>query len=206
MPQDRKLLEPTATIVSIALRLLLTLTAAGLVSRIVRGGWTNGTVCVTDDSTTASADTGPFSFFPEKDAFVLTVPQYCAEAPGTYLRLLDELGALPSTLLLLSGLLLAHRLLRDAARKGVHTVRTASRMRVLGWWLLAGSLIARFVEANADAALLAELSTSTDLTAGTWLTMWSAPYLALLTGFSLLTFARITRAGAELREDLAGVV
>lgn len=35
---------------------------------------------------------------------------------------------------------------------------------------------------------------------------WSAPYLAILTGLGLLTFARITRAGASMREDLAGVV
>ncbi|MFK0117120.1 hypothetical protein [Streptomyces sp. NPDC090994] len=204
MSEDRKLLEPTATIVSIALRLLLALTAVGLVFRIVRGGWTDTIVCITDNSTTGSTDAG--AFFPEKGALVDAIPRYCAEAPSTYLRLLDELSALPSTLLLLSGLFLLHRLLRDAAREGVHTARTASRLRVLGWWLLAGSLVAEFVEANAGAALLAELSTTADLTAGAWLTMWSAPYLALLTGLGLLTFARITRAGADMHEDLAGVV
>lgn len=45
-----------------------------------------------------------------------------------------------------------------------------------------------------------------DFSAGTWLGMWTFPYLAVLTGLGLLTFARITSAGASMREDLEGVV
>ncbi len=190
--------------VSVTLRVLLALTTAGLLLRIVRGGWTDTAVCATDDAATASTATA--AFLPERGALVDAIPRYCAEAPDAYLRLLDELGDLPSTLLLLSSLFPLHRLLRDAAREGVHTARTASRLRMLGWWLLAGSLIAEFVEANTGAALLPELSAGTDFTAGSWLTAWSTPYLAVLTGLGPLTFARITRAGAVMREDLEGVV
>ncbi len=106
-------------------------------------------------------------------------------------------------MLLLSGLFLLHRLLRGAARDGVHTVWMASRLRQLGWWLLVRSLVVEIVEANARAALLAEMATSAEFTADAWLDMWTFPYLAVLVGLGLLTFGRITRAGASLRENLA---
>ncbi|MFJ5308437.1 hypothetical protein [Streptomyces sp. NPDC088350] len=204
MSEDRKLLEPMATVVSIALRTLLALLTAGLVFSVIHGSWGSVSACVTDDS--ASSSTAPSGFLPENGAQVGSVPRYCAENPDAHLRLLDELGTLPSTLLLISGLFLLHRLLQGAARDGVHTVRTASRFRRLGWWLLLGSLAVEIVEDNARAALLAELAKTADFTAVAWLDMWSTPYLAVLTGLGLLTFARITRAGASMREDLQGVV
>jgi hypothetical protein len=204
MTDDRKLLEPMATVVSIVLRTLLVLLTAGLVYSALHGSWGDINVCVADESTTGSGTPG--AFVPESGAQVDSIPRYCAENPDASLRLLNELGALPSTFLLISGLFLLHRLLRSAARDGVHTVRTASRLRLLGWWLLVGSLVVEITEANARAALLAELAESADFSAGTWLDMWTAPYLALLTGLGLLTFARITRAGASMREDLEGVV
>lgn len=58
MSEDRKLLEPMATVVSVVLRALLALLTAGLVLRVVRGSWGDAVVCVTDDSTTVST-TGP---------------------------------------------------------------------------------------------------------------------------------------------------
>ncbi|WP_406126345.1 hypothetical protein OHQ89_31250 [Streptomyces canus] len=203
MSEDRKLLEPMATVVSVVLRALLALLTAGLVLRVVRGSWGDAVVCVTDDSTTVST-TGPT--LAESGVRVDSVPRYCAESPDTYLSVLHQLGTLPTTLLLISGLFLLHRLLRDAARDGVHTERTASRLRLLGWWLLVGSVVAEVAETGARAALLAELSKATDFSAGTWLDLWTPPYLAVLTGLGLLTFARITRVGAALRIDLEGVV
>jgi len=204
MTEDRKMLEPMATVVSIVLRTLLVFLTAGLVLSVAHGSWTDRSVCVTDQSTIGSITADVF--IPENGAQVDAIPRYCAEAPDAHLRFLNELGELPSTLLLISGLFLLHRLLRGAARGGVYTVRTASRLRLLGWWLLAGSLVAGIIEANAEAALLAALAKSEDFTAGTWLGMWTPPYLAVLTGLGLLTFARITRAGTSMREDLEGVV
>jgi hypothetical protein len=205
MPEDRKMLEPMATVVSIALRILLALAAAGLVFKVVYGGWADTLACVTDDSS-MSSHTAAGTLAPEKGAQVDWIPRYCADAPDVHLRLLNELGELPSALLLIVGLFLLHQLLQRAARDGIHTARTASRLRLLGWWLLLGSLVAGIIEAVARTALLAELATSEDFTAGAWLNMWSPPYLAVLTGLGLLTFARIVRAGAAMREDLEGVV
>jgi hypothetical protein len=204
MTEDRKMLEPMATVVSIVLRALLVLLTAGIVYSVIHGSWGGVNVCIADESTTGSGAAGPFA--PESGAQVDSIPRYCAENPGAQLRLLNELRELPSTLLLISGLFLLHRLLQGAARDGVYTVRTASRLRLLGWWLLVGSVAVEIAEANARAALLAELAQSADFSAGTWLDMWTAPYLAVLTGLGLLTFARITRAGTSMREDLEGVV
>ncbi|MFI7017487.1 hypothetical protein [Streptomyces sp. NPDC050164] len=204
MTEDRKMLEPMATVVSLALRTLLVFLTAGLVFSVIHGSWADVDACIADESTTSSVTAD--AFIPENGMQVDSIPRYCAETPDALLRLLDELGELPSTLLLISGLFLLHRLLQGAARDGVYTVRTASRLRLLGWWLLVGSLVAEIIEANAKAALLAALTKTADFTAGTWLSMWTPPYLAVLTGLGLLTFARITRAGTSMREDLEGVV
>ena len=204
MSEDQKMLEPMATVVSIALRVLLTLVTLGVVFKTVHGGWGGGLVCMTDDSTSGSVGAGRFS--PEKGVSVDAIPHYCADSPGTALHLLDEFSTLPSSLLLIGGLFLLHQLLKGAARDGIYTARTASRLRVLGWWLLAGSVVAELIESNLKAALLAELTTTSTFSAGAWLGMWSAPYMAVLTGLGLLTFARITSAGAAMREDLEGVV
>lgn len=204
MSEDRKMLEPMATVVSIALRVLLALVTLGVVFRTVHGGWGDGGACITDDSTGVGIDGG--YFFPEKGAQADAIPHYCAEAAGTSLQFLDQLTTLPSDLLLIGGLFLLHRLLQGAARDGVYTALTASRFRLLGWWLLAGSLVADLIESNAKAAVLAKLATNHDFTAASWLEMWSTPYLLILTGLGLLTFARITSAGAAMREDLEGVV
>ncbi|MFF5025398.1 DUF2975 domain-containing protein [Streptomyces collinus] len=122
------------------------------------------------------------------------------------MRVLEALGSLPSSLLLIGGLYLLHRFLRGAAREGVYTARTASRLRLVGWWLLVGSLVVEFAEANARAALLAALAKDVDFSAGSVLGMWNFPYLAVLTGLGVLTSARITRQGVSMREDLEGLV
>ncbi|GAA2783035.1 hypothetical protein GCM10010521_72110 [Streptomyces rameus] len=199
------MLEPMATVVSIALRVVLALVATGVVLSAVHGGWAGTTICITDDSSSSSHETVG-ALAPEQGAQIGWIPYYCADRPDAHLRLLHELGQLPSMLLLISSLFLLDRLLQGAAREGVYTERTASRLRALGWWLLAGSVIVEIIQANAKAALLAELAKDAHFTVGAWLNMWSAPYLAILTALGLLTFARITRAGASMREDLAGVV
>ncbi|GGJ64860.1 DUF2975 domain-containing protein [Streptomyces brasiliensis] len=204
MTEDRKMLEPMATVVSVVLRILLALATAGLVLSVARGSWGSFSVCIADESSTSSATPGGFAA--ESGAQVDSIPRYCAETPDAHLRLLDALSDLPSTLLLISGLFLLYRFLQGAAREGVYTAQTASRLRLVGWWLLVGSLVVEIAEANARAALLAALAKDVGFSAETVLNMWTFPYLAVLTGLGLLTFARITRAGVSMREDLEGVV
>ncbi|MFF4269243.1 DUF2975 domain-containing protein [Streptomyces sp. NPDC001536] len=203
--EDRKMLEPMATVVSIALRLLTALATVGLVLSVARGSWGGGVVCVTDESTHISAGDASFGA-PASGALVDSIPRYCAENADTALRLLNQLGELPTTLLLISSLFLLHRLLTGAAKDGIYTTQTASRLRVLGWWLLAGSLLVAIAETTARTALLADLAKEVEFTADSWLSLWSFPYLATLTALGLLTFARITKAGVTMREELEGVV
>lgn len=204
MTEDRKLLEPITTVVSLALRLLTGVVVAGFVFTVTRGGWSDAVVCVTDSKSSSSGAADVFT--PEKGAEVGSVPRYCATDPSTYQRLLDHVGGLLSLALLAAGLLLLNRLLQGAAKEGVYTLRTASRLRALGWLLLIGSLMAATVQAGAEAALLATLAQDATFSVGSWFQIWEPPYLALFTAVGLVTFARIIRVGTRMQEDLEGVV
>ncbi|KFG72642.1 hypothetical protein [Streptomyces mutabilis] len=204
MTEDRKLLQPFSTVVSVALHVLIAALSVGVLSKLFLGGWGTGDICVAD--TTASSSTKPTGFAPEQGASVDSVPRYCVENPSSHQRLLDQLDRLPFLLLMIAVLFLLNRLLQGAARDGIYTLQTVSRFRLLGWWVLLGSLAAEVVQANAKAALIASLAESKDFSAASWLGMWTPPYLAVLIALGLLTFARITRAGTAMREDLQGVV
>ena len=51
------------------------------------------------------------------------------------------------------------RLARAAARDGVYTAQAARLVLILGWWLLAGGLVANIAEGFARVNLLAQLVT-----------------------------------------------
>ena len=200
--QNQKLLEPIATVASVALRLLMALIVAAFALSTVHG-WGGHSVCITDwtsDSSYAARD-----FIPEPGARVGSVPRYCAENATDSQDTLAMLGPLTSLVVNVGGLFLLNRLLRCASRDGVHTLQTAGQLRLLGWWLLMGSLAAATVAAVSQTALLASLARGVDFTAFSWIQVWNAPYLAMLVGIGLLTFSRITRAGAKMREDLEGL-
>ncbi|MEW2128969.1 hypothetical protein [Streptomyces sp. NPDC005435] len=203
MTQDQKLLEPMATVTSVVLRLLMASVITGFVLFIVHG-WGGRSVCLTD--WTSSSSYAPRDFAPEPGAVVDSVPRYCARSATASQNALASLGPLASLALYAGGLFLLDRLLRGASRDGVHTARAAGRLRLLGWWLLVGSVVAATVAAVSRRALMASLARSADLTALSWLQDWNAPYLAVIVGLGLLTFSRITRAGAAMREDLEGLV
>jgi hypothetical protein len=121
-------------------------------------------------------------------------------------RLFDFLGGFPSLLLVLGILFLLNRLIQGVSRDGVFTERTVKHLRVAGWWLLIGCLVAEVVEAGAHAALLAPLAQDYAFTADSWLGSWQMPYALVFTALGILTFARLLRAGVAMREDLEGTV
>ncbi|MGW6877748.1 DUF2975 domain-containing protein [Streptomyces xanthophaeus] len=209
MTQDRRLLEPLSTVVSFALRLLVGLLLVSGVLSVINGSapfWGNADTCVTADWITSSSATADSAFAAKAGAHVNALPQYCAENPDTPQRLLAALGHLPSLVVLIGGLALLDRLLKSAARDGVHTIQSAARLRTLGWWLLAGCLMAEVAEAAAQAALLATMTDHVKSSAEAAMQLISLPYAMVLTALGVLTFARITKAGAAMREDLEGVV
>ena len=115
------------------------------------------------------------------------------------------LTLLPPGLLRLGTLYLAMRLARTAARDGLYTIQAARLMLSLGWWLLAGGLVATVAEGFARLNLLGLLVTwHVDWVhqPGSWAPSWPVAWI----GLGLIVFAYIMRTGAEMRGDLEGTV
>lgn len=169
-------------------------------------------VCVTDTTTETSTGSGdPSSDIKAAPGAALVLdahPRYCTkDAPSTMQSLLNIQSKLAPFAFTVGALLLVLRLIKGAERDGLYTTRTAGRLRGLGWWLLAGSVLAAILTSIAERALVASLS------AGNWssnawsgLLLWDVPYMAILTGLGILSFARIMRIGIRMREDLDGTV
>ncbi|MFD8197457.1 DUF2975 domain-containing protein [Streptomyces wuyuanensis] len=209
MAEDRKLLEPFSKTVSGLLRLLVGLLLIAFAFSLFNQGvpfWSTAENCVTAHWMGGSSSAADALFGTRPGAQVTAIPQYCAENPSGYQRFLGLLTDVPSLILLICGLLVLNRLLRSAAQDGVYTQQTAARLRLLGWLLLIGSLVAELAQAVAQAALLATLTKDVAFSPDTVVNTMTAPYLAMLTGLGLLTFARIMNVGAAMREDLEGTV
>jgi hypothetical protein len=100
---------------------------------------------------------------------------------------------------------LVMRLARTAARDGVYTPQAARLVLILGWWLLAGGLVATLAQAFARVNLLSELVTWR-VDWGQWPAAWSVSWPVFWFGLGLIIFARIMRVSAGMRADLEGTV
>jgi Protein of unknown function (DUF2975) len=105
-------------------------------------------------------------------------------------------------------LLLLWRLLVIARRGGPFTVRVAAAMRMLGWCIVAGSVLAAEIEQLATVLLLGSLVSPRPEGIGS---VAVAALRALvpvpaLAGAALLTFARILRLGATMDDEIQGTV
>jgi hypothetical protein len=129
----------------------------------------------------------------------------CATHPSFGQHLAFAVTVLPVDLLRLGALYLAMRLARAAARDGVYTTAFARLLLTLGWWLLAGGLVATMAEALARINLLRQLVTW-HVDWGQWPAAWSVSWPVVWIGLGLIVFARIMRISAEMRTDLEGTV
>jgi hypothetical protein len=139
--------------------------------------------------------------------------QACALHPSSVQWVLFLLTKLPGPALLVCVLLLIWQLIRQASDRGPLTWRAAAIMWRLGWVVLAGTAAAAALGALGTDLLTRMLMTSpTYGAAGTAVdVLLAAPVRALvpvaaLAGAALLTFARITRAGAAMDEELKAIV
>jgi Protein of unknown function (DUF2975) len=128
--------------------------------------------------------------------------------PSTTQRALDTLTSLPSWLMWGSVLFLLVRMIGVASREGPFTARTAAIMRRLGWLIIAGTALALLIQAFAQHELL-----NTMVAGGFsfYTVLLSLPFQAMvpvaaLAGAALLTFARITRLGAAMDDEIRGTV
>ncbi|MDG4858737.1 DUF2975 domain-containing protein [Streptomyces sp. T-3] len=214
MAKLRNPLEPISTVTTT----ILAVTVAVIIASLLAAPFTNITVlgigedsvCVTDTtaSTSVAEKPHPDTFRPAPGATLDldAHPRYCTDAPSALQSVLNTAGSVVPFGFTLGALLLVVRLIRSADRDGLYTTRTAGQLRVLGWWLVAGSVLAAITVSTSEMALTATLSRDSDvlLVAGLW--MWDVPFMAILTGLGVLSFARIMRIGIGMREDLAGTV
>ena len=129
----------------------------------------------------------------------------CTAHPTTGQYLAFAVTLLPLDLLRLGALYLVMRLARTAAADGVYTPQAARLVLILGWWLLAGGLVATVAEAFARVNLLSRLVTW-HVNWGQWPVAWSVSWPVVWFGLGLIIFARIMRISAGMRADLEGTV
>ena len=123
-------------------------------------------------------------------------------------RALAYLGSAPQTLFKLAVFALVGWLLLVARREGPFTPRVHRMLMVLGWLIIAGSVVASAARGVAGAYFLASALTvpvpvKADVLSALYGAVLNAPVLA---GCAVLTLARIMRAGSLMRDDLEGTV
>jgi hypothetical protein len=129
----------------------------------------------------------------------------CAAHPAFGQALAATIAVLPTGLFRLAALYLLMRLARAVARDGVYTTEAARLLLILGWWLLAGGLVATVAQAFARMNLLSELVTW-NVNWGQWPVAWSVSWPVAWIGAGLIISARVMRISASMRADLEGTV
>ncbi|MEV6756620.1 DUF2975 domain-containing protein [Streptomyces sp. NPDC051214] len=210
----RNPLEPMSTTAKALVAFLAVPLGAGLVGMLFADnvsvlGIGDASVCATDTTTTTGSggETPPgLKPAPGAELILDAHPRYCAQDAGMVLNMLDTISRLVPLVVTVTALLLVLRLIKGAEREGLYTARTAGRLRGLGWWLLAGSVLAAILTSVVDRALVASLSAESGMQALSGLVLWDVPFMAIITGLGILSFARVMRIGCTMREDLEGTV
>ncbi|MDQ1726666.1 MAG: hypothetical protein QOK14_711 [Frankiaceae bacterium] len=203
-------LEPIATATDVLLGLVL----AGLLITVVATAFGSGSlfgfggphasVCV-DRPGYGSSDPAPFvPLRPGANLSVMTTGlRLCTDAPTTAERVWYSILVFPSGALLIGALWLMRRVVGEAAR-GIYTRATALRLRTLGRYLVAGCLVQLVVEQVASGRLLNDFLIGGAPIIGA--VRFRLDIAAVLAGVAVLSWARVMRIGAQMRDDLEGTV
>lgn len=209
--KNRNPLEPMATSVNTVLAFLAAVVALGVVGLFTGSGGSFFGI----GSPIACAEV--FSGVPirsDVDLVSGTLPgvqanprtvSLCADDPTGGQQALNVLTGLPSSLAFAGALLIAAWLIRSARKEGIFTERTAGRLRLLGWFVLAGQVVATLLE-SLGRFWLAGTMLRDPLPDMQWLNEWDMPFVALLVGAVFISMARIMRLSTAMREDLEGTV
>ena len=214
---NRKLTEPLETTTlffgllfaaSLLLGAVATLVGTGTI-----GGLGHAEVCVTDTNIGGGSGGNPFTgTYAAKPGAQLQPPNSplsaCARHPGFGQRLLYSLTTMPEVLLWGGILLLLWRLLVIARRHGPFTAQVAGAMRVLGWYIIAGAVVAAAIEQLATVLLFNSLVAPSPegIDSVAFAALRALVPVPALAGAALLTFARIVRLGAAMDDELQGTV
>lgn len=213
----RKLTQPFETVAWLFGGLLLLVAVDGALTSALNGGsFSFGGfglkfICATQPRTGYSGDnwTLPAGIHARPGASLIIngTLQVCASHPGTGLRLLDTLTSLPGMLVWASVLILLWRLVRAARRDGPFTMPVATAMRRLGWVIIVGSVAAGAIQGYAlDALLNTMLVAQNDYGDVPNGAVQALLPTSLLVGAALLTFARITRLGVAMDDEMKATV
>ncbi|RVX41852.1 DUF2975 family protein [Nonomuraea polychroma] len=121
-------------------------------------------------------------------------------SPDTGQYILQALTTFPGFAVSVGAFFLLWRLLWRA-RDGVYLPQVAGQVRVLGWWLLAGGLLAPQIEHFAMMALLDTMAVGES-----YYGIKEIPVVVPLVGLGLLALASVLRTGVRMRDDLEGTV
>jgi hypothetical protein len=131
----------------------------------------------------------------------------CASHPTTGQRLLVSMTWIPTVAFFLAVVLLLARLLRIIRSAGPFAVIVARRLRFLGWFVLAGSLLVTAGQSVAQSAFVSTVVTGSVPAAHDAVNAGiGVIFVPLLIACGLLTLARVIRVGARMSDDLAGTV
>jgi len=202
----RNPLEPLATFNWMVLCVLVLGFGCGIIATMFGSGsvlgWGHDVyVCVSTQGMSANTAGGPFDLYPRPGVSVGTTGlQLCADKPSTGQRWWYTLENLPVTVTVIVVVLITFLALRLAQRRGLYTPGFATRLRLLGWFLVADSVLRPTIEVYASHKLWATMAD------GAMPTEWNPVWAFLFAGLALLSLARIMRVGSAMREDLEGVV
>jgi hypothetical protein len=131
----------------------------------------------------------------------------CASHPTAGQRVLVSLTQVPEIALYLAVVLLLAQLLRGIRAAGPFAVTVARRLRFLGWFVLAGSLVVAVGQSVAQSAFASTVVTGSVPAVRNAVDAGIAVlFVPLLIACGLLTLARVIRVGARMSDDLAGTV
>ncbi len=202
----RNPLEPLATFNWMVLCLLVIGFAGGVILTLFGSGsilgWGHSAyICVSTQGMSANTAGGPFDLHPHSGVGVgSTGLRLCADKPSAGQRWWYTLENLPGTVTAIVVVLITFLALRLAQRHGLYTPGIASRLRLLGWFLVADSVLRPTIEVYASHKLWATMADAS------MPTQWDPVWPFLFAGLALLSLARIMRVGSAMREDLEGVV
>jgi len=211
--RDRKLTQPLASIAGLYGRFLIFyLVLVLFLDHGLASGGLRGSVCVDTGHPYRGTAIG-FAARPGASLSSAGDVRACALHPSIWQWGLFLLTKLPGLALWGCLLLLIWRLIREADRVGPFTLRAAAAMRRLGWVVIGGSMTAAALAHLGADVLTGMLMTPATFDANGTIVdvLVAAPFHALLpvpalAGAALLTFARITRVGALMHDEIKATV
>ena len=203
----RNPLEPLATFNWMVLCLVILFFIADVITTLLGSGsfWGWGhkaDICVTDTGISGGDDAGASSFVKPHPGVSLDNQglRLCTSAPSTAQRWWYTMEYLPGMMTLVVVVLTTYVALRQAQRHGLYTPGFASKLRFLGWFLVAAALLSPTIATITSRELWATMADSERSIE------WNVTWTYLFPGLALLSLARIMRVGSAMREDLEGVV